>query len=71
MFEIDNHISIVAHADGAPGMSPVANDSQAFALRARLADDGLNLVNGGGKMHLRGVALGRAIPVGDGVELSA
>ena len=71
MLKIDNHISIVAHADGAPSMSPVANDAEAFVLRACLTDDGLNLVNGGGKMHLRGVALGRAIPVGDGVELLA
>lgn len=52
-------------------MNPVANDAEAFVLRACLPDDGLNLGNGGGKMHLRGVALGRAIPVGDGVELSA
>ena len=52
-------------------MGPVANDAQAFALRSCLTDDGLNLVNGGGKMHLGGLALGRAIPVGDGLELSA
>ena len=52
-------------------MSPVANDAEAFVLRACLTDDGLNLVNGGGKMHLRGVALGRAIPVGDCLKLSA